>query len=110
MVFLGAKVYGNQIPRCSMGQMGWDIYLTPPRPFLQVPFLDPFFGRQIFPSHAKHLGFFFEGSGRVCVEIQSSNKKIHPPKTNMSMENPPFEDILPLENGDFPMSCWFSGV
>ena len=27
------------------------------------------------------------------------------PKTNMTMENPPFEDVLPIENGDFPMSC-----
>ena len=28
-----------------------------------------------------------------------------PPKTNMTMENPPFEDAFPIENGDFPMSC-----
>ena len=26
-------------------------------------------------------------------------------KTNMTMENPPFEDVFPIENGDFPMSC-----
>ncbi len=25
-------------------------------------------------------------------------------KTNMAMENPPFEDVFPIENGDFPMS------
>ena len=24
--------------------------------------------------------------------------------------NPPFEDVSPIEDGDFPMSCWFSGV
>ena len=24
--------------------------------------------------------------------------------------NPPFEDVSPIEHGDFPMSCWFSGV
>ena len=28
-----------------------------------------------------------------------------PPKTNMTMENPPFEDVFPIDNGDFPMSC-----
>ena len=28
-----------------------------------------------------------------------------PPKTNMTMENPPFEDEFPIEHGDFPMSC-----
>ena len=27
------------------------------------------------------------------------------PKTNMTMENQPFEDISPIEHGDFPMSC-----
>ena len=26
-------------------------------------------------------------------------------KTNMARENPPFEDVFPIENGDFPMSC-----
>ena len=33
-----------------------------------------------------------------------------PPKTNMTMENPPFEDVFPIGNGDFPMSCWFFRV
>ncbi len=28
-----------------------------------------------------------------------------PLKTNMTMETPPFEDVFPIENGDFPMSC-----
>ena len=27
------------------------------------------------------------------------------PKTNMTMEEQPFEDLFPIENGDFPMSC-----
>ena len=26
------------------------------------------------------------------------------PKTNMTMENPSFEDVFPMENGDFPAS------
>ena len=26
------------------------------------------------------------------------------------MDNPPFEDAFPIENGKFPMSYWFSGV
>ena len=29
----------------------------------------------------------------------------YPPKTNMTMENPPCEDVFTIENGDFPMSC-----
>ncbi len=28
-----------------------------------------------------------------------------PPKTDMTMENPPFEDVFPIEHGEFPMSC-----
>ena len=33
-------------------------------------------------------------------------KKNHTPlKTNMTLENRPFEDVFPIENGDFPMSC-----
>jgi len=36
------------------------------------------------------------------------------PKTNMSnmagWKMPPFEDVFPIENGDFPIPCWFSGV
>ena len=28
-----------------------------------------------------------------------------PPKTNMTMENPPFEDVFPIEERHFPMSC-----
>ena len=28
----------------------------------------------------------------------------------MTMENPPFEDVFPIEHGDFPISCEFSGV
>ena len=27
------------------------------------------------------------------------------PKTNMTMENPPFEDVFPIKHGVFPMSC-----
>ena len=28
-----------------------------------------------------------------------------PPKNNMRMEHPPFEDVFLIENGNFPMSC-----
>ena len=27
----------------------------------------------------------------------------------MAMENSPFEDAWPIENGDFPLPCWFWG-
>ena len=36
--------------------------------------------------------------------------RVTPVKTNMTVENPPFEDVFPIENGDFPMLCLFSGV
>ena len=38
-------------------------------------------------------------------EIPNNNLGYTPPKTNMAMEHPPFEDVFPIENGDFPMSC-----
>ncbi len=28
-----------------------------------------------------------------------------PQKTNMTMDNQPFENVSPIENVDFPMSC-----
>ncbi len=28
----------------------------------------------------------------------------------MAMENEPFEDVFPIENGDFALLCWFTGV
>ena len=37
-------------------------------------------------------------------------KIIPPRKTNMTMENPPFEEVFPIENSDFSMSCKFSGM
>ena len=36
---------------------------------------------------------------------QSANVTPPPPKTNMTMEHPAFEDVFPIKNGDFPMSC-----
>ena len=28
----------------------------------------------------------------------------------MAMENGPFEDVFPIENGDFPLLCYFTGA
>ena len=30
-----------------------------------------------------------------------------PPKTNMTLENQPFDDVFPIEHGDFSLSCYF---
>ena len=38
------------------------------------------------------------------VVLKTTGKCI-PLKTNMLMENPPFEDVFPIENGHFPLSC-----
>ena len=35
---------------------------------------------------------------------------LHRGKTNMTLESQPIEDKSPTENGDFPLSCEFSGV
>ena len=31
-------------------------------------------------------------------------------ETNMAMENKPFEDVFPIENGDVPLLCLITGV
>ena len=36
-------------------------------------------------------------------------QNVTPPKTNMTMDKQPFEDVSFLKNGDCPMSCEFSG-
>ena len=44
----------------------------------------------------------------------STSYKLPPPKkkTNMAMDNPPFEDVFPIEHGDFPLhfASFFRGV
>ena len=40
-----------------------------------------------------------------CIaELTRKFEGITIPETNMTMENPPVEDVFPIEHGDFPMS------
>ncbi len=59
------------------------------------------------PCHMMSRGKDLEP--RVHYSISRSGwteqRPVTPPKTNMTMENPPFEDVFPIETGDFPMSC-----
>ena len=41
---------------------------------------------------------------RVHYNLTKTNIDIPLRKTNMTMEHPPFEDVFPIEHGDFPMS------
>ena len=34
---------------------------------------------------------------------------LHSGNLNMAMENPPFEDVFPIQDGDFPLLCLFTG-
>ncbi len=44
--------------------------------------------------------------GRITLEVATKlGKLLHPPKTNMTLEKQSFEDVSPIKNGDFPMSC-----
>ena len=45
--------------------------------------------------------FFF---GRVGGE-KGANGGYTTSKTNMTMGNPPFEDVFPIEHGDIPLPC-----
>ena len=40
--------------------------------------------------------------GQICLKPSGIGRT--PTKTNMTLENPPFEDVFPIEHGDFPMS------
>ena len=43
---------------------------------------------------------------QVFVSLGQGKNIQNPPKTNMIMGNPPsFEDVSPIENDDFLMSC-----
>ena len=33
------------------------------------------------------------------------NKRLYSPENNVTKEDPPFEDVFPIETRDFPMSC-----
>ena len=41
--------------------------------------------------------------GELDVELRSYT----PPKTNLTLEKQPFEDVYlsPIQNGDFPLTC-----
>ena len=65
----------------TIPNMSWDSTQNPPMPMWIHKI-----GTGIFT----YIGLFFV---------------VPPPKTNMTMEHPPFEDAFPIENCDFPMSC-----
>ena len=49
----------------------------------------------------------------VLSAVEVELVEVVPPKCgltmDMSMENPPFEDLFPIENGDIqPLPCWFT--
>ena len=42
-------------------------------------------------------------NGNQMSNVKNSSCRTYPPKTNMTMENPPFEDVLPFGKGGFPL-------
>ena len=44
-------------------------------------------------------------NGRINMFLYRIIIELPPPKTNMTMEHPPFEDVFPIKHGHFPMSC-----
>jgi len=46
------------------------------------------------------------GEGKSDSDTKKGVMKspIYHPKTNMTIKHPPFGDVFPIENGDFPMS------
>ena len=57
-----------------------------------------------------HFALIHLDQGHFFLDATRTTTNYTPKKTNMTIKHPPFEDVFPVENGDFPMSCWFSGV
>ena len=57
----------------------------------------------LITKHKPRLRISFKQS--TCQDKVLLIKCVSPKKTNMTMEHPPFQDVFPIENGDFPMSC-----
>ena len=55
--------------------------------------------RRLMISDFQLCHYFFQH------QSMAQNYKTYPPKTNMTMENQPFEDVFPIENGDIPWLC-----
>ena len=80
------------------------------RPCLEAN--NQFFPDHHTPRHSKPMFVFFLVLHRSCswfaVVCWSYDWGVHfqsyLPKTNMAIENPPLEDVFPIENGNFPMS------
>ena len=51
----------------------------------------------IFPS--------FWSCWTIVIVIDVIRVDFTPKKSNMTMDNQPFEDVSPIENGDFSLSC-----
>lgn len=55
--------------------------------------------------------FQWRSSGKIAsIPLACTSPKVRirngtPPKTNLSMNNPPFEYVFPIENADVPLSC-----
>ena len=41
----------------------------------------------------------------ILSQLPDQSDILTPLKTYIAMENPPFEDVCPIEHGIFPMSC-----
>ena len=40
--------------------------------------------------------------------MPNTGKEIRSGKTNIAMGNPPVQDVSPIQNGGFPLLCWFT--
>ena len=57
------------------------------------------------PPNLKGFSFRFDVPEKLSIIINAWELFIStPPKTNMTMENSPFEDVFPIEHGDLPAS------
>ena len=61
------------------------------------------------PSHLRgiivYLYIIVHLIAKCNIQFDEGQYSIPLSRTNLIMENPAFEDVFPIEQGDFPMSC-----
>ena len=71
-------------------------------------------GKNISQSQKLILSRWFSSFLKICDRfLEATSKgyeKLYTSPKKLTIENPPFEDVFPIEHGDFPMSYEFSGV
>ena len=89
LFFLGGSLTFYSLQKGGKNRGSWQLPVGPFPP--RAIFFEEFDSSQDAP-------------GGSFLQVFSHGKNVPPLKTNMTMENQPFEHVFPIQNGDFPLS------